>query len=160
MDKEQDKIASGEQSQAAACGPSPGPGCSKSDSATPLTDALFAKCKARPTDGSGSRDGGWGAADIADFLRHSRKLEIALGMTAAALRDISGAKAADDVPLYAKSFELLGRIQGIASVALASISTLNTRHRDAHDMLCAVPGYDFAIDLAIEYRNAAEGVPT
>ena len=35
-----------------------------------------------------------------------------------------------------------------------------TSHRDAHDMLCAVPGYDFAIDLAIEYRNAAEGVPT
>jgi hypothetical protein len=34
-----------------------------------------------------------------------------------------------------------------------------TSHRDAHDMLCAVPGYDFAIDLAIEYRNAAEGVP-
>lgn len=32
-------------------------------------------------------------------------------------------------------------------------------HRDAHDMLCAVPGYDFAIGLAIEYRNAAEGVP-
>jgi hypothetical protein len=35
-----------------------------------------------------------------------------------------------------------------------------TSHRDAHDMLCAVPGYDFAIDLAVEYRNAAEGVPT
>ena len=35
-----------------------------------------------------------------------------------------------------------------------------TSYRDAHDMLCAVPGYDFAIDLAIEYRNAAEGVPT
>jgi hypothetical protein len=26
-------------------------------------------------------------------------------------------------------------------------------------MLCAVPGYDFAINLAVEYRNAAEGVP-
>ena len=35
-----------------------------------------------------------------------------------------------------------------------------TSHRDAHDMLCAVPGYDFAIDLAIEYRNAAEGKST
>ena len=34
-----------------------------------------------------------------------------------------------------------------------------TSHRDSHDMLCAVPGYDFAIDLAIEYRNATEGVP-
>lgn len=34
-----------------------------------------------------------------------------------------------------------------------------TSHRDAHDMLCAVPGYDFAISLAIEYRNAAEGIP-
>jgi len=34
-----------------------------------------------------------------------------------------------------------------------------TSHRDSHDMLCAVPGYDFAIDLAVEYRNAAEGVP-
>ena len=44
-----------------------------------------------------------------------------------ALRDISGAKAADDVPLYAKSFELLGRIQGIASVALDAISTLNPK---------------------------------
>ena len=28
MDNEQDKIASGEQGQPAACGPSPGPGCS------------------------------------------------------------------------------------------------------------------------------------
>ena len=28
MDKDQDRIASGEQCQAAACGPSPGPGCS------------------------------------------------------------------------------------------------------------------------------------
>ena len=111
--------------QQTSCGVYPASGCSKSESATPLTDAVFAKCKARPTDGSGSRDGGWGAADIADFLRHSRKLEIALGITTAALRDISGAKAADDVPLYAKSFELLGRIQGIASVALDSISTLN-----------------------------------
>jgi len=35
-----------------------------------------------------------------------------------------------------------------------------TRHRDAHDLLCSVTGYDFAIDLAVEYRNAAEGVPT
>jgi len=35
-----------------------------------------------------------------------------------------------------------------------------TSHRDAHDLLCAVPGYDFAISLAIEYRNAAEGIPT
>ena len=34
-----------------------------------------------------------------------------------------------------------------------------TSHRDAHDLLCAVPGYDFAISLAIEYRNAAEGIP-
>ena len=34
-----------------------------------------------------------------------------------------------------------------------------TSHRDAHDMLCAIPGFDFAIDLAIEYRNAAEGIP-
>ena len=33
-----------------------------------------------------------------------------------------------------------------------------TSHRDAHDMLCAVPGYDFAIDLAIEYRNAAVSI--
>ena len=36
---------------------------------------------------------------------------------------------------------------------------LTTRHRDAHDLLCSVTGYDFAIDLATEYRNAAEGVP-
>lgn len=28
MDKDQDKIASGKQGQPAACGPSPGPGCS------------------------------------------------------------------------------------------------------------------------------------
>ncbi len=34
-----------------------------------------------------------------------------------------------------------------------------TSHRDAHDMLCSVPGYDFAIDLAVVYRNAAEGIP-
>jgi hypothetical protein len=34
-----------------------------------------------------------------------------------------------------------------------------TSHRDAHDLLCAVPGYDFAICLAIEYRDAAVGVP-
>ena len=31
MDKEQDEIASGEQGHAAACGPSPGPGCSAFD---------------------------------------------------------------------------------------------------------------------------------
>jgi len=31
MDKKQDKIASGEQGHAAACGPSPGPGCSAFD---------------------------------------------------------------------------------------------------------------------------------
>lgn len=113
--------------------PTSASGCSKSESATPLTDAVFAKCIARPADGIGSRDGGWGAADIADFLWHSRKLEIALGGAVSALCDISGAKAADDVPLYAKSFELLGRIQGIASVALDAISTLNPKLTlDAH----------------------------
>lgn len=108
-----------------ACEASSGAGCSKSESATPLTDALFAKCKASPTDGSGSRDGGWNQQDIADFLRHSRKLEISLGIATAALREISGARAAMEIPLYARSFELLGRIQGIASVALDA-STLNT----------------------------------
>lgn len=30
-----------------------------------------------------------------------------------------------------------------------------TSHRDAHDLLCAIPGYNFAIELAVEYRNAA-----
>ena len=34
-----------------------------------------------------------------------------------------------------------------------------TSHRVAHVMLCAIPGDVFAIDLAVEYRNAAEGVP-
>ena len=34
MDKCQDKIASGNDSHAAACGPSPGPGCSAKDSET------------------------------------------------------------------------------------------------------------------------------
>ena len=68
--------------------PTSASGCSKYESATPLTDALFAKCKSRQTEGSGSRDGGWGQQDIADFLRHSRKLEIALGITTAALEKV------------------------------------------------------------------------
>ena len=126
MDKDQEKMASEQRGDAAACGPSPGPCCSKSESATPLTDALFAKCKARPTDGSGSRDGGWGAADIADFLRHSRKLEIALGGAVSALREIAEAQGDQSLSLEVRGFELVGRMQGTASVALDMVSTLNT----------------------------------
>ena len=125
MSDELKQEASGQGGEETSCAPYAPTVCSKSESATPLTDALFAKCKARPTDGSGSRDGGWNQHDIADFLRHSRKLEIALGIATAALREISGARAAMEIPLYARPFELLGRIQGIASVALDT-STLNT----------------------------------
>ena len=89
-----------------------------------MTDALFAKCKARPTDGSGSRDGGWGQLDIADFLRHSRKLEIALAVATAALREIAEAQGDKSISMEVRAFELVGRMHGTASVALDA-STLN-----------------------------------
>ena len=125
MNSMERRIAMQKVSDATPCAPYAPLGCSKSESATPLTDAVFAKCKARPTDGSGSRDGGWGAADIADFLRHSRKLEIALGGAVSALREIAEAQGDQSLSLQVRGFELVGRMQGAASVALDMVSTLN-----------------------------------
>lgn len=125
MSDEKTNAASGNGGDATTRAPYAQLGCSKSESATPLTDALLAKCKARPTDGSGSRDGGWGAADIADFLRHSRKLEIALGVAIAALSEVSDLHGDGSIRIEFRASELVGRMQRVAEAALDSISTLN-----------------------------------
>ena len=139
MKEEGGFIACGEFGSATGCGSYPATDCSKSESATPMTDALFAKCKARPTDGSGSRDGGWGQQDIADFLRHSRKLEIALAIATDALEFIAS-----------RTSELqAGSMHESANRAIGELQALNTGH---HDGAASAP----SVDGFVEDRNSEE----
>jgi len=71
--------------------------------------------------------GPFGAADAYNaMMHHADELEKCLGIATAALREIAEAQGDRSLSLEVRGFELIGRMQGIASVALDA-STLNPR---------------------------------